>query len=276
MSERFAFGRNWASFLGTLDESRILEAERSLGEMVGRERIRGATFVDVGSGSGLFSLAAMRLGARRVHSFDYDRDSVACTAELRRRFFPEAAHWTVEQGSALDAEYLGRLGAWDVVYSWGVLHHTGDMWRAIDLVATLAGPSGRFFIAIYNDQGPWSRFWTAVKRLYNRGPLPRWIVQAVFMSYWAMRGVAVDLLRGRWPGRRYQEYQAARGMSVWHDWNDWLGGYPFEVASPEAIFEFFRARQFTLTKLKTRGGTLGCNEFVFARDAPGAPTQNVP
>ena len=96
--------------------------------------------------------------------------------------------------------------------------------------------------------------------------LPRWIVQALFMSYWAMRGVAVDVLRGRWPGRRYEEYKAARGMSVWHDWNDWLGGYPFEVASPEAIFDFFRARHFTLTKLKTRGGTLGCNEFVFARD----------
>ena len=266
MSERFAFGKNWASFLGTLDESRIVEAERSLDEMVGRDRVRGATFVDVGSGSGLFSLAAMRLGARRVHSFDYDRDSVACTAELRRRYFPDAAHWTVEQGSALDAEYVRRLGAWDVVYSWGVLHHTGEMWRAIDLVTTLVGPAGHFFVAIYNDQGPWSRYWTAVKRFYNRGPLPRWIVQALFMSYWAMRGVAVDVLRGRWPGRRYEEYKAARGMSVWHDWNDWLGGYPFEVASPEAIFDFFRARHFTLTKLKTRGGTLGCNEFVFARD----------
>jgi SAM-dependent methyltransferase len=267
MSERFAFGKNWASFLGTLDESRILEAERSLDEMVGRDRIRGATFVDVGSGSGLFSLAAMRLGARRVHSFDYDTNSVACTAELRRRYFPDAPHWTVEQGSALDPAYLGRLGAWDVVYSWGVLHHTGEMWRAIDLVTTLVGPSGRFFVAIYNDQGFWSRYWTAVKRFYNRGTLPRWIVQALFMSYWAVRGVAVDLLRGRAPWRRYDEYKAARGMSVWHDWNDWLGGYPFEVASPEALFDFVRARHFTLTKLKTRGGTLGCNELVFLRDA---------
>ncbi len=268
MADRFQFGRNWASFLSVLDERRILEAERSLDEMVGRDQIEGCRFVDVGSGSGLFSLAAVRMGARRVHSFDYDPDSVGCTSELRRRFFPEAAQWTVEQGSALDADYLRRLGQWDVVYSWGVLHHTGEMWRAIDRVTGLVAPGGRLFIAIYNDQGPWSRYWTAVKRFYNRGKLHQWAVQAVFMTYWAVRGLLVDVVRRKNPRQRYQEYKAERGMSVRHDWKDWLGGYPFEVASPEAIFDFCQARGFSLAKLKTRGGTVGCNEFVFVRTAP--------
>src|SRR4029079_9914222 len=77
-SPRFPFGRNWASFLGVLSEARIQEAERSLREMLGARRISGATLLDAGSGSGLFSLAAMRLGARRVHSFDFDAESVAC------------------------------------------------------------------------------------------------------------------------------------------------------------------------------------------------------
>lgn len=268
MAERFQFGRNWASFLSVLDERRILEAERSLDEMVGREQIANRTFIDVGSGSGLFSLAAMRLGARRVHSFDYDTDSVACTSELRRQFFPQAAHWTVEQGSVLDADYLRRLGQWDIAYSWGVLHHTGEMWSAIDHVAGLVAPGGRLFIAIYNDQGPWSRYWTAVKRFYNRGKLHQWAVQAVFMTYWAVRGLIVDLVRRKNPRQRYQEYKADRGMSVRHDWKDWLGGYPFEVASPEAVFDFCQARGFSLSKLKTRGGTVGCNEFVFVHTEP--------
>lgn len=265
---RFPFGRNWASFLEVLDEGRIAEAETSLAQMIGRDRIAGATFLDVGSGSGLSSLAAMRLGARRVHSFDFDPDSVGCTQELRRRYFPDAANWTIERGSALDAEYLGSLGRWQVVYSWGVLHHTGDMWRALDLVSCLVERGGALFIALYNDQGPTSRFWTRVKRLYNRGPVSRAAILATFVPWWVARGAAVDLvLRRKNPLRRYREYQASRGMSVLHDWKDWLGGYPFEVATPEAAFDFLRARGFSLVRLKTCGGGLGCNEWVFVSGA---------
>lgn len=266
MSDRFAFGKNWASFLTVLDDTRIREAERSLAEMVGRDRIGGANVIDVGSGSGLFSLAAMRLGAARVHSFDYDAESVACTRELRRRYFPDAANWTVEQGSVLDPAYLNRLGRFDIVYSWGVLHHTGEMWRAIDLASGLVAPGGRLFIAIYNDQGSWSRYWTRVKQLYNRGVVQRTAIQGVFMGYWAGRGLLVDVLRRRNPFSRYRDYRAARGMSVLHDWKDWLGGYPFEVAKPEAVLEFCQERGFSLLKLKTCGGSVGCNEFVFGRD----------
>jgi 2-polyprenyl-6-hydroxyphenyl methylase/3-demethylubiquinone-9 3-methyltransferase len=268
--ERFPFGRNWTSFLELLDESRILEAERSLAKMVGADRIKNATFLDVGSGSGLFSLAAMRLGARRVHSFDYDRDSVACTREMRRRFFPDAAQWTVEQGSALDESYLRTLGEWDVVYSWGVLHHTGQMWKALDLVGRLVVSSGTLFIAIYNDQGSRSSFWTSVKRFYNRGPVGKALVLGAFVPYYVVRGAIVDIVRRKSPRQRYRDYHRSRGMSAMVDWKDWLGGYPFEVARPEEIFEFFRERGFSLVRMTTCAGGQGCNEFVFRRDA--APT----
>lgn len=263
--ERFAFGRNWASFLEVLDESRIGEAERSLSEMLGRDRIVGATFLDAGSGSGLFSLAAVRLGARRVHSFDFDPESVGCTQELRRRYFPAAEHWTIERGSVLDRAYLERLGPWDIVYSWGVLHHTGEMWKALDLITRPVAPSGHLFIAIYNDQGPRSRVWTTVKRLYNRSRLGKGALLAVLVPYNVGRGLAVDMIRRRNPLARYREYQRMRGMSMMHDWKDWFGGYPFEVAKPEAIFDSFFARGFSLTKLRTCGGDHGCNEFVFTR-----------
>src|SRR4051812_21429253 len=168
--ERFEFGENWRRFLDVLDDERIAEAERSLREMIGVDSLSGLTFLDIGSGSGLFSLAARRLGAERVHSFDFDPQSVACTRELRRRFFDGDAGWTIEQGSALDEEFVAGLGDWDIVYSWGVLHHTGDMWRALDIAQSRVRPGGRLFISIYNDQGGRSALWRAIKRAYNRAP----------------------------------------------------------------------------------------------------------
>jgi SAM-dependent methyltransferase len=262
---RFPFGRNWASFLGVLTEARIEEAERSLRKMLGSERIAGAAFLDAGSGSGLFSLAAMRLGARQVHSFDFDPESVECARELRRRYFPDAQNWTVEQGSVLDPDYMNRLGQWDIVYSWGVLHHTGRMWEGLAWVTSRVRQRGHLFISIYNDQGPTSTAWRLVKRLYNTGPVGSVGVLSVFVPYFVLRGFAVDLIRRRSPIARYREYRTSRGMSLIHDWKDWLGGYPFEVARPEEVFEFCRRRGFSLEKLTTCGGRLGCNEFVFHR-----------
>jgi len=262
---RFGFGKNWKSFVGVLTEERIKEAEASLLEMIGADRLRGSTFIDVGSGSGVFSLAAARMGARKVHSFDFDADSVSATEEVRNRFGPPAMDWQVEQGSALDPAYLDGLGQWDVVYSWGVLHHTGAMWQALDQVTRLVKPGGTLFISIYNDQGPVSRGWTWVKRTYNATPVGRLAVMSVFVPYFIARGVLADGLRARNPIVRYREYRRTRGMSMTHDWIDWLGGYPFEVAKPEQIFDFYRARGFALVKLQTCGGRLGCNEFVFRR-----------
>src|SRR5204862_4265084 len=128
--ERFEFGQNWSQFLAALDEQRIQQAEKSLREMLEVGSLAGKTFLDIGSGSGLFSLAARRLGAR-VHSFDFDPKSVACTRQLKRRYFFEDAGWKIEEGSALDSDYLKTLGTFDIVYSWGVLHHTGEMWKAL-------------------------------------------------------------------------------------------------------------------------------------------------
>jgi 2-polyprenyl-6-hydroxyphenyl methylase/3-demethylubiquinone-9 3-methyltransferase len=265
--ERFEFGKNWRSFLSVLDDERISEAECSLKSMLGIDTLAGHTFLDIGSGSGLFSLAAMRLGAGRVQSFDYDPQSVACTAELKRRYFPDDPRWTVEQGSALDIDYLQGLGQYDIVYSWGVLHHTGNMWKALENVAPLVKPGGRLFISIYNDQGALSKFWRRVKVLYNKGAAARWLVTMVFIPYFFLRGLAGDLIRRRNPVRAYTEYKKSRGMSRVHDWFDWLGGYPFEVASPEAIFGFYRDRGYALTRLKTCRGGLGCNQFVFVKEA---------
>lgn len=262
--KRFAFGENWRRFLSVLDENRILSAEDSLRCMLEISDLQGRTFLDIGCGSGLFSLAARRLGAR-VHGFDYDPQSVACAQELRRRYFPQDPDWRIEQSSALDAAYIAGLGPFDVVYSWGVLHHTGAMWQALENAAKPVAPGGKLFISIYNDQGKISGRWRAVKRTYNQlpGSLRFLVTIPVFVhQYW--RRTAKDVLRGQ-PLRTWRSEGRERGMSPWRDLIDWVGGYPFEVAKPEAILDFYLRRGFTLKRLVTCGGSLGCNEYIFVR-----------
>jgi SAM-dependent methyltransferase len=268
--DRFEFGRNWAAFLSVLDEARIVTAERALQQMLRTERLDGQRFLDVGSGSGLSSLAARRLGAR-VHSFDYDPQSVACTTELRRRYFPSDPEWTVERGSALDAAYMRAVGTFDIVYSWGVLHHTGDMWRALDYAAGPVAPGGRLFIAIYNDTGTQSRRWRTIKRVYNELPRLARVPFAIAVTIpGELRKFAGAAMRAR-PGdylREWTEYRRRRGMNRWHDLLDWVGGYPYEFATPDEIFEFYRSRGFTLTNMQCGGVGLGCNQFVFEYGGP--------
>jgi len=265
--QRFEFGKNWTRFLAVLDEKRIAEAERSLLQMLGVTSLMGKSFLDIGSGSGLFSLSARRVGAR-VHSFDYDPQSVACTTELRRRYFANDPQWTVEEGSVLDARYLAALGKFDVVYSWGVLHHTGAMWKSLENIAPLVAAGGNLFVAIYNDQGGASRFWKIVKRLYNEAAWPlRFGMLLSFGAYFELGSSMRRLARFQnpLPFQRWANYKKSRGMSVWHDLVDWVGGYPFEVAKPEEIFDFYRAKGFSLARLKTCGGRPGCNQFVFIK-----------
>ncbi len=264
-SKHFSFGKNWQSFLKSLNNGKIREAEDSLLHFLGgKEALLEKTFVDIGCGSGLFSLAAYRLGAKRVVSVDIDDASVACANFLR-----EKAHtppeWEIRTGSALDKEFLLSLGTYDIVYSWGVLHHTGDMYQALTNVTSLVAPNGKLYIALYNDnkrilEGS-SQFWLNIKRLYNSSPLVGKKTLELFYTLYYIIGLSVNFIN---PVVYIKNYQSLRGMNFFTDIKDWLGGYPYEYASAEKITSYFKTLGFQCLKTNP-ARSIGCNEFLFVK-----------
>lgn len=268
----FAFGKNWQSFVEQyLNDELIEEARKSVVEFCDGERlIAGKTFIDVGCGSGLFSLVAHRIGASRVVSFDLDAHSIECVEYLRTRE-GAAGSWRIERGSILDDDFVSRLGKHDFVYSWGVLHHTGNMWKAIENASRLVEDEGAFCIAIYNKADGWgvypdgrfgpSRFWVAEKRLYSRLP---WVLQNLIDFSVMTVLVMLYVLTLNNPIKKIRGHKQFRGMSWRIDIKDWLGGYPYEYASVAEVFDFVKRLGFSLENVKCNNGLMN-NEYLFRK-----------
>lgn len=277
---RFGFGRNWRSFAAGVDATAIAEAERSVlgllepSGLVRDGRLDGVRLLDAGCGSGLFSLAALRLGAE-VTAFDFDPDSVLTTRALIAAEGPPDAveRVTVLHGSVLDEGFLAGLGRFDVVYSWGVLHHTGAMWDACRTVATAVRPGGALIIALYHDAGRASTVWWGIKRLSAALPRPLQVTLAAgLLVPIEVYALVRSLLRADPAGyvRRWTGYRSLRGMSRWHDHLDWVGGFPYEWAGPAEVIDFHRELGFEHL-MTVPAVAWGCNEFTFRRDpAPAA------
>lgn len=266
--EHFSFGRNWSDFQRRkLNEENIQEAERSLLDFFGNHvDVRGKSFMDIGSGSGLFSLAATRLGASNVVSTDVDEWSVRCTDEVRRKFAPQAK-WQVRQVSVLDKEQMSSLGQFDLVYSWGVLHHTGAMRQAISQACQMVHDDGWLYLAIYNTSSSLlegtSEFWVKMKRHYNRvGQRRKRVYKGLYVVY-MICGLASHGIN---PIRYIRNYRSLRGMDFFTDIEDWLGGDPYEHATVKEVEEYLKTLGFDLVKTK-KARNIGCNEFLFRKPA---------
>lgn len=265
---RYGFGANWQSFLDhALNEARIANAVGSLRSLLGRRDLLGRTFLDVGCGSGLFSLAAVLMQSPRVVSFDFDPDSVAAARALRDRHGIPAALWEIARGSVLDQEFMASLDGADVVYAWGSLHHTGQMWRAIDAAIAKVRPDGLFAISIYNHvrrQGDRSEMWWHIKKFYNQSPpAVRRLMETAYVGHHVITRLVT--LRNPFPTMNDASGTGRRGMDFMHDVRDWLGGFPYEFASAGAVFQYVRDKHgCVLEHLATPEGN-ACNEFVFRR-----------
>jgi 2-polyprenyl-6-hydroxyphenyl methylase/3-demethylubiquinone-9 3-methyltransferase len=261
----FEFGENWRNYAKTIDKTRIDAAVEGVKKLF-PDGLDGKTFLDIGCGSGLHSLAALILGASSVVAIDIDENSVDTTHQLLARFAPDT-HWTAKVVSIFEAS-PENLGNFDIVYSWGVLHHTGDMWRAIDNASKLVKPDGMFCLAIYAATAS-DRFWKAEKRIYSKAPQAiQWCIRQMYMgAFIAAKAVG----QGSNPIRYILSYSKVRGMNFSHDVHDWLGGYPYETANADELIRrvgeagFQEIRSFLLPYSRGIFGS-GCHEFVFKRD----------
>lgn len=247
---RFGFGANWKSYLAKhfSDERVALAKERLLG-FLGREDLAGMRVLDIGSGSGIHSLAAYLAGAQEVVSFDYDQDSVDATRSLHQALgAPE--NWTVLQGSVLDPDFMATLGTFDLVYSWGVLHHTGDVVTALELAAERVSTSGILFIALYDSD--WSveapEFWYNIKRKYNRGG---WLRKRILEGWYLFRiEMNCNPLNLYSQIKKIKNYKTNRGMDYYHDVKDWLGGWPMQYMRLYEVIPFLQKKGLILLRSK--------------------------
>jgi SAM-dependent methyltransferase len=270
VDSHFAFGENWLDYAAGVDEEAKQEAEKGLLKLFPRGALVGARFLDIGCGSGLHSLAALRLGVAGLTAIDIDANSVKATLAMISSE-PGGPASDVRAMSIFDAD-PEEFGTFDIVYSWGVLHHTGAMWEAVERAARFVRPGGLFGLALY-EKCPSCAFWKAEKRLYSRSPAA---VQK------AMRGLYKAAFYARLVAKRtspasYLGSYKSRGMSFHHDVHDWMGGYPYESASVDEVRSRMGDLGFEIVRLYPANPRLGlfgtgCAEFTLRRTEPAGPS----
>ncbi len=252
----FSFGKNWQDYLNTVSEEEIDKAKENIQLWLGSGFVSEKTVLDIGSGSGIHSLSYYLLGAQKIYSFDYDEHSVQATQSLwEKEGCPK--NWTVTLGSILDSHFLKSLGQFDIVYSWGVLHHTGSMWEAVENASKLVKPGGLLWISLY-AKGPLYPKHLALKKKFNSA------------SNLGKQGMIFKRIGGKMLRRLKNldnpftwNQKKGRGMNVYHDIVDWLGGLPYEVASENEVTVFLRERGFILERIKVKTDG-GCSIYVFS------------
>jgi len=252
----FSFGKNWSEFVQDVTENDVSRAIADINYWLGEGAVANQRVLDIGSGSGIHSLSFWKLRAATVYSFDYDEFSVKATRKLHESAGCPA-NWSVEQGSILDSDYVRSLGNFDIVYSWGVLHHTGSMWEAVDNAFGLVAPGGKVWISLY-AKGDRYEDDLKLKRQFNSAST---MGKQMLVARRVLRIMLSRIRHGKNPFAWNEKLP--RGMNVYHDIIDWLGGLPYETASEDEVVRFARRRNFTLERIMVAPEG-GCSVYVFS------------
>jgi len=256
--KQFRFGRNWRSFSkSALDENKINQARRDFFNLLQGANLKDKSFLDIGFGQGLALFFAQEAGAN-VLGIDIDPDNQEAVMSIKR-FFPALAMPNTEIASILDNSFVEKevnAGGFDIVHSWGVLHHTGTMYKAILNAIKLVKPDGMLIIAIYNTH--WSSpAWKVIKWAFNHVP---GLIQTLMINLFYP-----TIYIAKWLVTRENPMKKERGMDFYHDVVDWIGGYPYEYSTIQEITQFVEAHGLKMVKTQPAQVPTGCNEFVFVR-----------
>ena len=264
---QFDFGANWKSFSDrALSAAHVQQAKEHFAQLFAGIELDGRAFLDIGFGQGLTLLIAASEGAKTI-GCDINSTCADVVRSNQKRYFPGLPEDAVPLlvGSILDPGFIETLRteapdqsrrAYDIVHSWGVLHHTGNMRDATQGAASLVVPGGYLVISIYSRH--WSSgLWGVIKRFYNAAPvllrrlLVALLTPLIYVAKWCVTG--------------RNPLEQRRGMDFHHDILDWLGGYPYEYATPAEVNRMLENLGFESVRFIPANVPTGCNEFVFRR-----------
>lgn len=265
--KHFAFGKNWDSYSQQIDSSHIESATSKLVDLIQLGNLDGMSVLDIGSGSGIHSLSLMMLGCEDLVAIDFDLDSVETTKRVLS-LGTFQGKYQVFQADILKTIPEIEGVTFDLVYSWGVLHHTGQMMKAIENALKFVKPASLIALALYRKT-PFCFLWNIEKAIYSKSP--KNLQFALRKIYEFIFSLGLRIKRGQSLESYKRDYFQKRGMEFSHDVHDWLGGYPYESIKSQFLIEFMDKNGFKVVNshiVKNQIGILGsgCDEFLFQRN----------
>jgi 2-polyprenyl-6-hydroxyphenyl methylase/3-demethylubiquinone-9 3-methyltransferase len=264
-SRHYSFGKNWLEYSQSINSIHVDHVTSDLSRLLNLKDLTQKSVLDIGCGSGVHDVGFYQLGCRNLTAIDYDQDCITATNQTLEKFCPGSGY-KILQGDILSSK-TQSLGKFDIVYSWGVLHHTGNLLEAICKASTLVAREGHLAIALYRKT-LMCGFWKAEKRLYSR--LPRIFQRFLELIYISFFSIALLFTQKTSITNYIESYSSKRGMNFFADVKDWLGGYPYESISPHELRKLMSSlgfRQVYSLEGNSRIGIFGsgCDEFLFQK-----------
>tara|TARA_B100001063_G_C16709692_1_gene527317 strand:+ start:122 stop:1153 length:1032 start_codon:yes stop_codon:yes gene_type:complete len=122
------------------------------------KKIKGKKILDMGCGSGRFTSAFAKLGAKKVYGVDLGSDGISVAKKLTKKFNIKNA--TFKNASVLNMPFKNNY--FDFVFCKGVLHHTGNLKRGLDEFIRMIKINGYGYLYLYGRGGI---FWYSRKKM---------------------------------------------------------------------------------------------------------------